>query len=119
MTVIDRPFADFTSLLVVLPADMAVAPVFDGIAREAAIVDSLLEQVLQRDARLNDVARHLIHIHVALIADDETFVAVEHAQALQHIVDRNPHAQVIRTQHSGEHGQSQRHGKEGNDCGEK
>lgn len=95
MTVIDRPFADFTSVLVVLRADMAPTRsrrYSTGSPVKLPLLILYLGRFCSVMPGLTTSPRHLIHIHVALIADDETFVAVEHAQALRHVVDRNPHA---------------------------
>jgi len=37
----------------------------------------------------------LIKLQVAAIADDQPLVAVKHAQALRHVVDRDAHAPVV------------------------
>jgi hypothetical protein len=45
----------------------------------------------------------LIKLQVAAIADDQPLVAVEHAQALRHVVDRDAHALVVDV-HPPDHG---------------
>ena len=70
-------------------------PVFLWIARKAAVGDAEFEQAGERAARLHDLVGELVQIHVAAIADDQPLVAVEHAQALRHVVDSDAHAPVV------------------------
>ncbi len=93
-----RPLADLTSVWVVLPSAMAATsslPVLTGIAREAAVGDAVFKQVGERAARLHDVFGQIVQLLVALVADDQSLVAVEHAQALRHVVDGDAHARVV------------------------
>ena len=71
------------------------APVFHGIAREGAVGDAVFEQAGERAAGLHNVFRQLIQLHVAAVADHQSLVAVEHAEALRHVVDRDAHARVV------------------------
>ena len=66
------------------------------IAAEPAIGLAVLEQFAERAARLHGVAGEPVHPHIALVADHQTAVAVEHQQRLRHVVDGGLEAQVLR-----------------------
>ena len=48
----------------------------------------MFEHFEQRAARLDHVGGQVVHMDVALVADHQPAVAVEHAQALRHVVER-------------------------------
>ena len=55
----------------------------------------LLEQFVQRGARLREVRREPIELQVALVAHHEAARLVEHAQAVRHVVERGVEAQIL------------------------
>ena len=70
-------------------------PVLHGLAREAAVGDAVFEQACQRAAGPRHVIRQFVQFLVAPVADDQPLIAVEHAQALRHVVERDAHAAVL------------------------
>ena len=61
--------------------------VFFRIDVEAACCDPVVDQVHQRAAGFHDVGRQTVHLDIAVVADHDTFVVVEHNDALRHIVE--------------------------------
>src|SRR5581483_191784 len=71
------------------------------VAGEDAVRDAVPDDVLVRRAGLRELVRQRIHARVALVADDEAALPVEHAEALAHVVERGVEADVLRRQAGG------------------
>jgi hypothetical protein len=63
--------------------------------RERAGRMAQVDDLAQRDARDDDRRVELIHLDIALVADDQPLRSVEEAQALRHVVEREVEAQVL------------------------
>jgi hypothetical protein len=85
------------------------APVLLRVACEGVIGDPEFEQARQRAAGLGDVVGELVQLHIALVADDQPLVAVEHAQALRHVVERDAHAPIAQLHAPAKDRAGQRH----------
>jgi hypothetical protein len=48
---------------------------------------AVLEQFLERTAGPNNVSRQVVHLEVALIAENNPRIGIEYADALRNIVD--------------------------------
>jgi hypothetical protein len=48
----------------------------------------MIENLPQRGSGLHQLERKIEHLGVAMIAQDQPLHAVEHAEALRHVVDR-------------------------------
>ncbi len=96
-----RPSADLTSVLRVWPPCIEVASStrYSSILREKVPCPwRYSSSAIQRRAGAHDLVRQLIHLGVAAVADDQPLMAVEHAQPLRHVVERDAHALVVRLQ---------------------
>ncbi len=60
----------------------------------------------------------LVELHVAAVADDQPFVAVEHAQALRHVVDRDAHARIVHLHPPGDDNAGEQHRQNRRQAGE-
>ena len=54
--------------------------------RVAAVGEAIVEDLAHRRARLHLLGRQAVHLGVALVADDNALLGVEHGQALRHVV---------------------------------
>ena len=79
--------------------------------------DAVFEQAGQRGAGLRHLGRQIVHFQVAPVADHQPLVAVEHAQALRHVVERDPHAPVVGAQPLRQQDQRHRHRHERGEAG--
>ena len=74
--------------LALLDGGVKVGLVSLGIERQAASGNARVEQVADAAAAPNPRGIDAIHIDVPLVPNDQTVFGVEHAQALDHVVDR-------------------------------
>jgi hypothetical protein len=74
------------------------------IADEEAGVLPVLDQLMQRAARLHDVGRQLVHLQVTPIDQNNAALRIEHVQALRHVVDGAEQPSVLGTQAAMQHG---------------
>src|SRR5689334_15334638 len=77
---------------------VAVAPSVCAVAIHGVVPRSpalaVVPQCAARGARPRELARQLVHIHVAPIANQKALLGVEHAQAKGHVVDRRIELEV-------------------------
>ena len=59
---------------------------------------AVLHDLAQPDARLHHLGREPVHLQIALVAHDQALVGVEHAQPLDHVVERGVEAGVLGAQ---------------------
>ena len=69
-----------------------------GIAQKRADLDAMGDEVAHRRAGPRMLGPHAVHRDKALVAEDEPRGAVEHAQALRHVVERGLHQPDVRAQ---------------------
>ena len=65
--------------------------IFFNVDVETAGRYSVLDQISQRAARLHDVARHPVHVDIAVVANQHALVGIDEDDPLRHVVD--DHAQ--------------------------
>ena len=63
--------------------------------RMDAAIDAILQDLLERSPRLHEVARQAVEGGVAVVADDELAIAIEHAEPVGHVVDGGNEARVV------------------------
>ena len=64
------------------------------VALEDAVGDPVRDDRFVRCAGLQQFRRQAIQAGIAVVADDQTLVAVEHAQAMGHVFERGIEAQI-------------------------
>ncbi len=83
-----------------LPDDRQAA-LDEGVAaahRHVTRLETLAQHRLERITALQRRVRDLVHLRIAPVPDDQPLVAVEHAQALRHVVDGVLEAHVVEEQ---------------------
>ncbi|MGY4255600.1 hypothetical protein ACVI1L_002668 [Bradyrhizobium sp. USDA 4516] len=59
-----------------------------GLALENAVGDAMPDDLAMGRAGQQQLRRQPVHLGVAIVADDEALLCIEHAEALAHVVDR-------------------------------
>ncbi len=78
---------------------VSLATVFlDVCVRVEVICDEMLEDVRDRSARAREAGREIVHLDIALVADHDVLVGIDHAQAVRHVRKRRLEATVLRAQ---------------------
>jgi len=83
-----------------------------GIAQKRADLDAMGDEVAHRRAGPRMLGPHAVHRDKALVAEDEPRGAVEHAQALRHVVERGFHQPDVRAQADDDERRGERHPRE-------
>src|SRR5437016_3835606 len=63
--------------------------------RMVAGCKSLTKNVLKKHSGLNLLARNSVHLRVSAIRYDKALIAIEHAQALRHVVERGLEPEIL------------------------
>jgi hypothetical protein len=66
-----------------------------GRTGEEAFGDAILHDLAQRRARTRLLPRQSVHLGISLVADKNFLIAVEHAQALRHVVEGGVEPDVL------------------------
>ena len=78
---------------------VSLATVFlDVCARVEIACDEMLEDVRDRRARAREAGREVVHLDIALVANHDVLVGIDHAQAVRHVRKRRLEATVLRAQ---------------------
>ena len=89
------------TLWVTLPCgDVAqdVRTEFIDVAVERSGILAMLDQVEEAAARLHDLCRQIVHVEIALVADDDARRGVIQHEALRHVVQRGVEPVLFRFQ---------------------